>query len=131
MGRYIIATRDLKPGELILAEGPLAVAPMAVTPPVCLACYKPVDGRTRCPLCGWPMCGDACAGAPVHQAECRLTQSRGSPINLEIKNPSKPFPLYESVALLRCLALKSSQPDKYKSLFQLEAHTEERKRTGR
>ena len=45
MGRYIIATRDLKPGELILAEAPLVIAPMAVTPPVCLVCYKPVDGR--------------------------------------------------------------------------------------
>ena len=47
MGRYIIATRDLKPGELILAESPIVVAPMAVTPPVCLVCYKSVDGRTR------------------------------------------------------------------------------------
>ena len=47
MGRYIIATRDLKPGELILAEAPLVIAPMAVTPPVCLVCYKPVDGRQK------------------------------------------------------------------------------------
>jgi hypothetical protein len=47
VGRYIIATRDLKPGELILAETPLVMAPMAVTPPVCLVCYKPVDGRYK------------------------------------------------------------------------------------
>ena len=47
LGRYIIATRDLKPGELILAEAPTVIAPMAVTPPVCLACYKPVDGRYK------------------------------------------------------------------------------------
>ena len=47
LGRYIIATRDLKPGELLLAESPLVVAPMAVTPPVCLVCYKPVDGRFK------------------------------------------------------------------------------------
>ena len=47
LGRYIIATRDLKPGELLLAESPLVVAPMAVTPPVCLVCYKPVDGRNK------------------------------------------------------------------------------------
>ena len=47
MGRFIIATRDLKPGELILAESPLAVGPMAVTPPVCLVCYKSVDGRYK------------------------------------------------------------------------------------
>jgi hypothetical protein len=77
------------------------------------------------------MCSDTCSGSVAHQPECSLTQQRGSPINLEIKNPSKPFPLYESVAILRCLALKATDPDKYKSIMQLEGHTEERKRTGR
>ena len=47
MGRYIIATRDLKPGELILTESPIVIGPQAVSPPVCLACYKPVDGRYK------------------------------------------------------------------------------------
>lgn len=131
MGRYIIATRDLKPGELILAEAPLVVAPMAVTPPVCLVCYKSIDGRHKCPLCGWPMCSDTCSGSVTHQAECAMTRQRGSPINLEIKSSAKPFPLYESVAILRCMALKSTDPDKYKGLFELESHREERKRTGR
>ena len=158
MGRYIIATRDLKPGELILAEAPLVIAPMAVTPPVCLVCYKPVDGRQkyvhikysistylfsfalpitfsksffRCPLCGWPMCNDTCSSSISHQPECNLSRARGSPIKLDIKNASKPFPLYEAVALLRCMSLKNTDPDKYKSILQLESHKEERIRTGR
>ena len=47
MGRFIIATRDLKPGELILTESPLVIGPMAVTPPICLGCYKNIDGRIK------------------------------------------------------------------------------------
>ena len=77
------------------------------------------------------MCAEACTAAASHQAECALTRARGSPINIEIKNSAKPFPLYEAVAILRCMSLKNSEPDKYKSLFELEGHTEERKRTGR
>ena len=85
----------------------------------------------RCPLCGWPMCAEACTAAASHQAECALTRARGSPINIEIKNSAKPFPLYEAVAILRCMSLKTTGPDKYKALFELEGHIEERKRTGR
>ena len=77
------------------------------------------------------MCNEACAGSATHQAECKLTRQRGSPINIDIKSSSKPFPLYEAVTILRCMSLKSSDPDKYKSIFELESHKEERKRTGR
>ena len=77
------------------------------------------------------MCAEACTAAASHQSECSLTRARGSPLNLEIKNASKPFPLYEAVAIMRCMTLKNTAPDKYKSLFELEGHKEERKRTGR
>ena len=77
------------------------------------------------------MCAEACTAAASHQAECALTRARGSPINIEIKNSAKPFPLYEAVAILRCMSLKTTGPDKYKALFELEGHIEERKRTGR
>ena len=77
------------------------------------------------------MCSDTCSSSASHQPECNLTRQRGSPIKLEIKNANKPFPLYEAVALLRCMALKATDPDKYKSILQLESHKEERIRTGR
>ena len=85
----------------------------------------------RCPLCGWPMCSEACSGSVTHQPECRLTRQRGSPINLEIKSSTKAFPLYETVAILRCMSLKTTDPDKYKGIMELESHKEERKRSGR
>ena len=86
---------------------------------------------SRCPLCGWPMCSEACAGSPTHQPECRLTRQRGSPITLEVKSSTKAFPLYEAVAIFRCMSLKTTDPDKYKGIMELEGHKEERKRSGR
>ena len=45
VGRYMVATRDLKPGEMIISETPLVIGPQAVTIPVCLACYKPATNK--------------------------------------------------------------------------------------
>ena len=45
IGRYLVATRDLKPGEMIISETPLVIGPQAVTIPVCLACYKPATSK--------------------------------------------------------------------------------------
>lgn len=77
------------------------------------------------------MCGDSCSGSPTHSPECQMTLMRGNPISLDNLNPSKPFPLYESVCIMRCLALKRSDPDKFRALMSLEPHTDERKRNGR
>ena len=45
LGRFLVATRDLKPGEMIISETPLVIGPQAVTIPVCLACYKPATNK--------------------------------------------------------------------------------------
>ena len=45
IGRFLVATRDLKPGEMIISETPLVMGPQAVTIPVCLACYKPATNK--------------------------------------------------------------------------------------
>ena len=44
LGNYLTASRDLKEGEVIFSEPPLVVGPTALTIPVCLHCYTPVDG---------------------------------------------------------------------------------------
>ena len=43
----------------------------------------------------------------------------------------KPYPIYEVVTILRCLALKQSAPQKWKKLRELEAHEGIRKKNGR
>lgn len=54
LGRYMVAIRDLKPGDLVLVEKPLVFAPKAMPDPEaqmpCVGCYKPVftDVGERC-----------------------------------------------------------------------------------
>lgn len=40
VGRFYVATRDIKPGEIVLREHPLVVGPSQATPPVCVGCFK-------------------------------------------------------------------------------------------
>lgn len=59
LGRYACANIKLSAGDLIIDELPFVVGPKPNVPPVCLACYTPVDGSgdgPRCPRCRWPLC---------------------------------------------------------------------------
>jgi len=131
IGRYLVATRDLKPGEMVISETPLVMGPMAVTVPLCLACYKPADGKFSCPKCGWPMCNATCAKSQMHEPECMLTAARGTPLQMPGNCYNKPYPIYEVVTILRSLHLKQTSASKWKKLRELEAHEEARKKNGR
>ena len=39
-GRFYVATRNIKPGEIVLREAPLVIGPSAATPPVCVGCLQ-------------------------------------------------------------------------------------------
>ena len=40
IGRFYVATRNIKPGEIILRESPLVISPAQLTGPVCVGCLK-------------------------------------------------------------------------------------------
>ena len=94
---------------------------------VCLGCYSNVDGRTRCAECGWPMCGrEECnKNDSDHAAECGLIASGGRPIVGSI-----PVQAYQSVMVLRCVALRDKNPARWEELLQLESHSHERRQRG-
>ena len=46
-GRYLVATRTIKAGQLIIRERPLVHGPKFLSTPLCLACYRPVSGDQR------------------------------------------------------------------------------------
>lgn len=46
LGRYLVANRDLKAGELLITEEPLAIGPCVSADAVCLGCYMPVKLKT-------------------------------------------------------------------------------------
>ena len=46
-GRHFVATRDIKPLELILVDPPGVVGPSTKTKPVCIVCLRPSIGKYR------------------------------------------------------------------------------------
>ena len=77
LGRYLVAARDLKAGEVLFEEPPLVVGPVVMTPPVCLHCYTPVDGSFKCRKSGWPLCGPTCEKAVSGNPEVVIPQQTG------------------------------------------------------
>jgi len=121
LARYVVASRPIKAGEVILKEEPLVLAPFDNPNFVCLGCYKTVDGSIRCSACGWPVCGKACEASKDHQAECGLSRhAKPFVAQLEPRDMSAVLPL-------RCLALYNNE-EKLGKLLAFENHREERKK---
>ena len=82
MGRFLVATKEIEEGELILNESPMVVGPRQLTKPVCLGCHKEITPTTPwkpCVRCHWPVCSPACQDSPAHDAECRWLRSQSLP----------------------------------------------------
>ncbi|GAB0095454.1 SET domain-containing protein [Sergentomyia squamirostris] len=128
VGRFLVASRNLKFGDVILKEQPLIIGPSQVTAPVCLGCLQEIqqESAKKCSRCGWPMCSDDCEKSTNHSAECKLTEARGG---ITIEHFIAPHPIYQCILTLRCLLLKDTSPEKWEKLSQLESHTELRKKT--
>ncbi|XP_018013573.1 SET domain-containing protein SmydA-8-like isoform X2 [Hyalella azteca] len=127
LGRHILASRDLQPGEIILKDPPLVLGPRQVTVAVCVGCNSPVDGTSQCPLCGWPMCSPECSLVERHLPECQYTQqNRRSKVVITeffVLNA-----MYECITPLRCLALRKDAK-RWQTLMAMESHIEERKQS--
>ena len=78
----MVASRDIKPGEVIFIESPLTFGPSENTKPVCLGCYRKIKKSSctkyLCPSCGFPMCSKGCENIPEHRDfECKLFNKSG------------------------------------------------------
>lgn len=127
LGRSMIATRDIKEGEIVLKENPLIIGPKPVSVPLCLGCNKQIDASYKCSQCGWPLCGPSCESSVTHKQECAVMQSKE--FRPKIGQSGKKEALYSFITPLRCLFLKDSDPEKWEALMNLESHVEERKNT--
>ncbi|XP_037932596.1 SET domain-containing protein SmydA-8-like [Teleopsis dalmanni] len=138
VGRYLVASRELKAGELLLIEEPLAIGPCVSSDAVCLGCYKPVklNGvQYRCTSCCWPLCSVKCKGlyaATGHTIEeCDLLKAQKNTTTLSattsatiVKN------LYELILIVRILLMKQHSPEKYAKIMLMESHSELRKQNA-
>ncbi len=61
-GNYVVASRAIMQGELIILERPLTIAPYcpADVLPLCLSCCKDIGLSSKCSTCKWPVCDSAC-----------------------------------------------------------------------
>ena len=114
----------MKLGDVILEEEPFMVGPKAVTKPICLGCYKPVNGEYVCSKCGWPLCSKDCESSPDHKPECELTVEKG--VKIKIKDFENDNPQYQCLTPMRCLWLKEKDPEKYKRMLTLQSHSSRR-----
>ncbi|XP_069699805.1 SET domain-containing protein SmydA-8-like isoform X2 [Periplaneta americana] len=134
LGYYMVATRDIKQGEIIIKEEPIAIGPKVVSLPICLGCSRRIrvceDKEVYyCSGCSWPLCGPQCETHPVHVPECNLMKERGFRATIKLQGEGKKEAAYCSITPLRCLLLKKRDPSKYERLLKLQSHLEERKDT--
>ncbi|KAG7206654.1 hypothetical protein KM043_000330 [Ampulex compressa] len=120
VGRHYVASRNVKPDEIILKdEQPLVAGPMYNTVPLCLGCYAVLssDIAVPCEKCGWPLC-KACK---THGPECEFTcRYRGTKVS--ITEYGYPHPTYRCISVIRGLCLRETNPASYQKLLALESH---------
>ncbi|KAH8400877.1 hypothetical protein KR009_001609 [Drosophila setifemur] len=121
LGRHLVATRTIKPYEIILREAPLVRGPAQISAPVCLGCLNSIEAEDHieCEQCGWPLCGAECKNLDEHKAECRLIQDRGQKVNVQEFNG--PHPLYTCVSTVRCLLIGETSLEKASKFKELES----------
>ncbi|XP_026471009.1 SET and MYND domain-containing protein DDB_G0277331-like [Ctenocephalides felis] len=125
LGRYLVASRTIKSGEIILKEKPAVKGPAQNTGPVCMGCLENVNESNSipCEFCGWPFCDIECQKTSKHKAECEFTVKYRGKVN--VSNWVTPHPLFRLVTPLRVLLLENDS----EKLNALESHCELRKNT--
>ncbi|CAG9788861.1 unnamed protein product [Diatraea saccharalis] len=133
-GRHMVATRDIKQGEMILKEKPAVMGPRMSGPAHCLSCGKKLEPMKikeiydfyKCTSCNWPMCGPECEKADIHKAECKIMTDRKYKCTIKYEQPDKTEAAYCVIAPLRALLMKDSNPQQYENIMALESHLEDR-----
>ncbi|CAG0896557.1 unnamed protein product [Darwinula stevensoni] len=118
LGRYLVATKDLEPGEVIFMDEPLVVGPVQGGTAMCLGCYKRVTQLSwaSCHRCNMPLCSVACEDSEQHLLECSFMSVQ--------KKRKFTLDLYSYVTILRAVILKLDPvfKAKWEKLSSLESH---------
>ena len=127
--RYLAANRDIEQGEVIIFEEPLVIGPKQATYPVCLSCYRRVDGSYLCDHCGWPLCGQQCQnGNNDHRAECQFLVTQH--VSVQVDTQEEDCRVYDCVAPLRTLLVMKELTEQRDVLSRMETHHPHRRHVG-
>ena len=129
VGRFLRATRDIKPFETVLTDRALALGIFDDSKPICLSCYEKIGetGSVPCPFCRMPMCDDPkCLDSDRHKPECEvLRRHQPDPISISSDDVN---PVYALIGPLRIRNWKLRDPVVWKEILSLASHVEERKK---
>jgi len=100
VGRYLVASRNIKKGELLLVEEPLVVGPSREKKLVCVECLVPMSKPEICPSCPLPLC-PSCVGGHWHSIECQIYRGREL-----FANPERILPHLEILTALRLVLVR-------------------------
>ena len=114
-GRILVATRNIRRGELICRESPAIVGPYSRTSPQCLQCFKifPPGHTYTCEACGFPVCDVICSKGRYHQEECEILKAAG--VKVKVDNLEDIDTQYSAVAVLRLLLLMKREKEAVKN----------------
>uniref|UniRef100_A0A182M1X4 SET domain-containing protein n=1 Tax=Anopheles culicifacies TaxID=139723 RepID=A0A182M1X4_9DIPT len=127
VGRYLVASRDLKAGDVIIETPPLMVGPCAETEPVCLGChstFQPSSVFYKCESCNWRICSPNCHGlvaSSTHsQLECIPLRDKAVYKLFQACTPVQVKLMYEAILTLRCMLLKTVDFASYERLLDMD-----------
>ncbi|XP_055638361.1 SET domain-containing protein SmydA-8-like [Toxorhynchites rutilus septentrionalis] len=133
LGRYGVAAKDLKAGEMLFEEKPFAIGPKVENPPVCLECCCPVDGGVtgpKCSHCGWPLCEECVSKQDdivYHKKECALFVKHKVKFQ-NVEDSTASCIQLDCITPLRVLLEKESHPDRWNDeISVMEYHHDVRK----
>ncbi|KOX72914.1 Protein msta, isoform A [Melipona quadrifasciata] len=132
LGRYLQATTDLQPGEVIFREEPIIVGPITSNKNlVCFACmsillFEEKEEQYFCSKCTVaPLCGSACEEHSKHHTpdECELFKTNKDQLQLTLSCVT------DTLLILRIWLLKKRDPKLWERVKSMEAHLDKRRDT--
>lgn len=131
LGRYAIAQRNLKAGELFAEEYPFSIGPKPSTC-CCLECFVPICATisgSRCDICTWPLCGPCKklgTDTYIHKRECEIFRVKNCKF-YNLKKASDTCVQLDCIMPLRVLLKKESDPVRWeKFVWPMEHHRDKR-----
>jgi len=128
-GRYLVASRDIQPGELILKEDCICWGPNhELEECVCVECLNLIPDYEQekvrwCENCKLPLCLNHCQSHPTHDIECKIVASYRSKENCDNDDFTS---WYSIIEIIRCQHLLKSRKDIKSLLSNLMDHNSER-----
>ena len=122
--RYMVASRDISPGEVVVVESSVCWGPNHTPDLVCLECLVQVTSGQVCDKCGYPLCDDHGGDTPNHALECEVFTRAGYKLGHDDLEDMEIH--YPCVEIIRCLLLREKSIDIKRLVDMLMDHREER-----